>query len=155
MMKRKFGFTLVELLAVVVIVAILTSVAMPQYRKSIRRAEATEALVNLRSVYDSAKRYKSANSTPPLKLAGLDVEFFDANVSDASTFLIGKFAYTFSNDGVQACRLNDGGYCFKFYYKHATHGKDALLCEVQNSSPTGTWLCGSLGTLKSGSYVLE
>ena len=162
MKKNKLGFTLIELLAVVLIVAILTSVALPQYRRSIRRAEAMEALVNLRTLFDSAKRYKVANSEAPVKLKGLDVEFFDASDMDSASFNIGKFQYTFDDEGVQACRLDPNNaaqtkdYCLHFYYKHNTYGKDTLLCEVQNNSPMGEWLCNSLSNKQEGSdYILE
>ena len=154
MRKRKFGFTLIELLTVVLIIAILTSVALPQYRKSIRRAEAVEALINLRTVYDAAKRYKAANSVAPTQLHGLDVEFFDVSTSNTH-FDIGKFNYEFRDDGIISCRANNGGFCFHFYYKHSTLGKDALVCEVQNGSKTGSFICQSMGTVKNGYYVLE
>ena len=130
MIKRKLGFTLIELLAVVLIVAILTSIALPQYRKSIRRAEAVEALSNLRAIYDSAKRYKAANSVAPSQLAGLDVEFFDVSVTDTH-FDIGKFRYELNSTGALACRINNGGFCFHFYYNHLSQGKDALLAKYK------------------------
>ncbi len=148
MKKNKFGFTLIEVLAVVLTVAILTSIAVPQYRKSIRRAEAMEALVNLRAVYDSAKRYRSANSEAPKKLNGLDVEFFDAKEDDGNqTFYLGKFQYKFDDDYVEACRLSE--YCLRFYYNHKDKGKDTLTCRVKDSNATGDWLCKSLGSAKA------
>ena len=154
MKNRKLGFTLTELLTVVLIVAILTSIALPQYRKSIRRAEAMESLVNLRSLYNAARRYKAATSAAPTSLTGLDVEFFDAAPIE-SGFKIGKFSYEFNASYIRSCRLNNGGFCFYFYYNHPSLGKDALICEPQNNSPTGTWICESLGTLTNGNYVLE
>ena len=61
------GFTLIEMLAVVLIIAMLVSVALPKYKRSVVRAEAMEALTNLRTLQDSALRAKAARpdrSTP-------------------------------------------------------------------------------------------
>ncbi len=52
----KKGFTLMELLTVVLIVAILSGVALPQYRKVIEKAHVSEAQSILRTIYDSSER---------------------------------------------------------------------------------------------------
>ena len=55
-MHMQKGFTLIEILTVVLIIAVLTAVALPQYRRVIERAEVTEVLSMLRSLYDSSER---------------------------------------------------------------------------------------------------
>lgn len=55
-MKNKYGFTLIEMLAVVLIVAILTAVGLPQYRRVVEKAHISEAEVMMRSIYDSGER---------------------------------------------------------------------------------------------------
>ena len=50
------GFTLVELLAVVLIVAIMMGIGLPQYRKAVDKARVTEAEGMLRMIYDSSER---------------------------------------------------------------------------------------------------
>lgn len=55
-MSNRKGFTLVELLAVVLIIGALTAVALPQYTKVVERAKVTEAISLLRSIYDSSER---------------------------------------------------------------------------------------------------
>ncbi len=52
----KKGFTLMEVLVVVVIVGILSSVAMPQYRKIVERGKFTKAQAMAKAMYDSCGR---------------------------------------------------------------------------------------------------
>lgn len=144
MKTNNFGFTLIELLAAVLIIAVLTSVALPQYRRSVQRAEAMEAMVNIKALFDSAKRYRAANSYAPTKLNGLDISFFDADNDNASTFNMGKYKYTFDNDKISACRGDaTSSYCFNMYYKHDTLGRDAMTCASQGSGKY-SWLCEAI-----------
>ena len=146
MKKNNLGFTLIELLAVVLIIGIMTSIALPQYRRSVSRAEAMEAMVNLRTLFDSAKRYKAANSEAPMKLNGLDVSFFDATNDNTNTFDIGRFRYTFGGDGIKSCRIAASiDYCFMFYYTYQGE-KEVLTCKTENPDGKYGWLCESIGT---------
>lgn len=55
---NKKGFTLIELMVVVLIIAILAAVALPQYQKSIEKARATDAWTTLKAIEDAVKRYE-------------------------------------------------------------------------------------------------
>ena len=156
MTNNKLGFTLTELLAVVLIIGILTAVGLPQYRRSVSRAEAMEALVNLRTIFDSAKRYKAAHSVAPNKLLGLDVSFFDATSETDPSFSIGKFTYMFDSQYISACRIN-GNYCFFFYYKHPGLGRDILTCKTITTGGKYDWLCENIGTRDLGEmeYLMD
>ena len=46
------GFTLVELLAVVAIMATLSAIALPQYTKAVEKARATEGVVQAKAIRD-------------------------------------------------------------------------------------------------------
>lgn len=56
-MKKNRGFTLLEILIVVVIVGILASLAIPQYEKSVENSRGAEAIANLSILRGSELRH--------------------------------------------------------------------------------------------------
>jgi len=56
MIMTKKGFTLIEVLTVVVIVSILTAVALPRYSKFVNRSRFTKAQVMAKALYESCER---------------------------------------------------------------------------------------------------
>lgn len=73
-MKNESGFTLVELLVVVLIVGILAAVALPQYSTAVEKSRSTEALSLMNAVAESAKRYCFQKDLWPNSFSQLDVE---------------------------------------------------------------------------------
>lgn len=55
--KADRAFTLIELMIVVAIIGILAGVAVPAFLKYMRKSKSTEALVNLRKIYDGEIAY--------------------------------------------------------------------------------------------------
>lgn len=62
-MNKQSGFTLVELMVAVVIVAILASVAVPAYNDYVRRGRVAEATSNLASLRVTMEQYYQDNRT--------------------------------------------------------------------------------------------
>ncbi len=58
---KKNGFTLIELMVVVVIVAIFAAIAIPSYQAYVRRAEASKAQQEMQKIAASLERHKARN----------------------------------------------------------------------------------------------
>lgn len=58
---RSKGFTLIELMIVVVVVAILSAIALPMYNEYTRRATAANAQQDMQKIADHLERHKSKN----------------------------------------------------------------------------------------------
>ena len=67
------GFTLIELLVVVLIIGILAAVALPQYKLTVEKSRATEALTALKAIAYTAEMYYLAHGKQPDTLEELDV----------------------------------------------------------------------------------
>lgn len=59
----KNGFTLIEILIVVLIIAILAAIALPQYRKATEKTIIAEAIENLRAIAQANQRYYMATGS--------------------------------------------------------------------------------------------
>jgi prepilin-type N-terminal cleavage/methylation domain-containing protein len=61
--RREGGFTIVEIMVVVAIMAILTAIAIPSYRLYSRRAKTSEALTHMSTIRALQVSYKAINDT--------------------------------------------------------------------------------------------
>ena len=68
------GFTLLELLIVVLIIGILAAVALPHYRRIIEKSRATEAMSLINAVSKAMDVYYLANNEYPKYFSDLDIE---------------------------------------------------------------------------------
>ena len=70
-MSKSSGFSLLELLAVIVIVGILSSVAYPSYLDNVRTAKRSEAIAELQGILAAQERYFLANKEYATALSSL------------------------------------------------------------------------------------
>lgn len=83
---NKKGFTLIEMLVVVLIIGILAAVALPQYFKAVEKSRSTEALQVLGTIAAAEERYRlsSSENVYTKNFADFDVSFTNIDGTDAS-----------------------------------------------------------------------
>lgn len=95
-MRNHKGFTLIEMLTVVLIVGILTAVALPQYSRAIKKSRATEAIAMLRVIHDSGERlaaslgYRDFEHVPYSKAVFNRLDMFDSSTISCSFTPVGE-----------------------------------------------------------------
>ncbi len=96
-MKNQKGFTLIELMIVVAIIAILAAIALPAYQDYVSKSKVTAALADLASHKTQFEMEKSDGRVPTLATAG----FQAASTGSCATIAVSATAMT--------CTIRDPG----------------------------------------------
>jgi len=113
------GFTLLELLVVVIIIGILAAIALPQYRKAVGKAELTQVISATKAIQNAQERFYLANGSYTTSLNKLDVSLPNNNtVCDI-------------NENYSTCYNKN--YLFVHYYIE-THVPNWIQCYAKNQT---------------------
>lgn len=118
--SRSRGFTLVEIMVVIVIVGILMAVGIPMYGDYVTRSRLSEAFTALAGAQPSAEQYWSNNRTyagftPPAATANFSYTLSDASASTYKLTATGQgktsgFVYTIDHNGNRATTASPPGW---------------------------------------------
>ncbi|HUB88580.1 MAG TPA: type IV pilin protein [Dyella sp.] len=125
--RHQGGFTLIELMIVVAIVAILAAIAIPQYRKYVQQSNRSTAKSALLDLSRREETYYSTNNTYTLNL--LSLGYSSSNIA---------------NNQIQVPNSSNPTYVVSFSAP-ATSGSSASTYTAQ-AAPTGSQAGDSCGT---------
>ena len=91
---RTEGFTLIELMVVIAIVGVLSSVALPSLRKYVYKAKRTEALVNLKGIHTSQTAYRFEHGEYGASFQDIGFEISGGTAIDANTIQADYYTFT-------------------------------------------------------------
>lgn len=92
--RRRRGFTLVELMVVVGVLGVLTSMAVPGVKRYIWKTERAEAMTNLTGIYQAQIKYYSDFGRYADNFTELRFRIFGGRMIDQQTIATRYYTYT-------------------------------------------------------------
>ena len=124
--QKKNGFTLVEILVVVLIIGILTSVALPQYQKAVLKSRFAQAKIMARAIADAEEVYYSTYNTYTPNIEELDISLATTGASNCWQAGVCEIPFSWGNCSIVAwgennrnevqCNIRQNGLNYLIYF---------------------------------------
>lgn len=157
------GFTLMELLVVVLIISILAGIALPEYTKAVEKSRSSEAFTLLANLVNAEKLYKLSTGGFTGDLNQLDLELPNISAADASKFSTSDWEFTVSvhplytstftafaaraKDGV---RITTGDLCYGILLTVDSNGQVTRKCQLNAGNPLVPKICSAISNSADG-----
>ena len=136
--NHKLGFTLLELLVVVLIIGILAAIALPYYDMAVEKGKASQVLTFIGSLYESAQVYQLDTGNWPSDIEYLDIEIPEEFKGS------GEWLVWADGNGIGVNRIK-GKYTGTGFVKYNKHNYSII--------PKGPNLCVEIK--KGGNYTFD
>ena len=153
--KMKYGFTLAELMAVIIIVSLLAVLSAGYYRRAVEQARFSEGLLAASAVAEAVNRAyleqkMNGVATPTLPAINqLDISFPGSNSCSSTTCTTKYFTIGVSGEGITDAGRIDGIYKKHYFIQiqphFAANNRDQIACVAVMNSSRGQAFCESMG----------
>ena len=128
---REKGFTLVEMMVSVIVLAVLVGFSVPRFRKSFEQARVDLATANLQSIWTAQRLYKVQNGS------------FAASIADLGDYL----------DPAFVTNVNRTGSNFLYYISSTTYSSTTFDAQAVRNPAITTFWYGYIDLDQSGLLV--
>lgn len=140
--SQNAGFTLIELLVVVLIIGILAAVALPQYSRSVDKAELARVRVMMADLLKAENLFYLANRNYTNNMADLDLDWpgFEQNFAwdDKKYYQNATSGYTIGIGSTSGVSIEVKS-MKKLTFSESYAGVRS--CSNETAYPNGQWLC--------------
>ena len=154
------GFTLLELLVVVLIIGILTAIALPQYRLVVYKTKYSQMVNMVRALGNAQEEYYLMHNTYTSNLEDLSVTLPEGlTIGAEGRYFIGDCGLTLNKNLMSGILFkgNKRIASYSFYYRFSatlTHGGVTRCVTYSGTKDLGDKICKSLGgVLWSNNYA--
>ena len=161
MNKNKKGFSLIELLVVVLIIGILAAVAVPKYQVMTKVSKIKALYPQMRALVEARARYYQANRVFTTDMSALDVQI-PYNRKSGNTYytdwgLFRLYSPAQCGDAYGGCIIysvdnTDVGIVFQLGHRKASYGsQNQGICYAPKNDSQANKICKQLGATRKSS----